>query len=91
MQDPMSQPTPAITVYHAITKRVVPIITEEEETKDNTATAMQVSNAFNAGKGGKVSHRNKGGGARPSSGGKGGGGKGRKGGGGKGGKGSQPK
>ena len=88
MQDPMSQPTPAITRYYAVTKRVEPIVSQEEETKDNTAVAMKVSNAFNAGKGGKISHRNAGGGAKPSSGGKGGG-KGRKGGGG-GGKAKEP-
>ena len=81
MQDPMSNPTPATTRYYAVTKRVVPLTSEEVETKDNTATAMKVSNAFNAGKGGKVSHRNKNGGAKPAS---KGGGKGGKGGGGKG-------
>lgn len=85
MQDPMSQPTPAITRYYAVTKRVEPIVSQEEETKDNTVTAMKVSNAFNAGKGGKISHRNAGGGAKPSSGG------GKKGGGKKGGGGSKPK
>jgi len=81
----MSQPTPAITRYYAVTKRVEPIVSQEEETKDNTVTAMKVSNAFNAGKGGKISHRNAGGGAKPSSGG------GKKGGGKKGGGGSKPK
>lgn len=75
LQDPMSQPVPTVTTYQAVTKRVIPISTQEEEKKDNTAVAMKVSNAFNAGKGGKVSHRNSGGGAKPSSGGKGGGGK----------------
>ena len=87
LQDGQTEATPVITWYNAVSKRVIPHVTQEEEKKDNTATAMRVSNAFNAGKGGKVSHRNSGGGAKPSSGGKGGGGK--KGGGG--GKGSQPK
>jgi len=87
LQDGQTEATPVITWYNAVSKRVIPHVTQEEEKKDNTATAMQVTNAFNAGKGGKVSHRNSGGGAKPSSGGKGGGGK--KGGGG--GKGSQPK
>ena len=88
LQDGQTEATPVITWYNAISKRVIPHVTQEEEKKDNTATAMQVTNAFNAGKGGKVSHRNSGGGAKPSSGGKGGGGK--KGGGGGSGKAKEP-
>ena len=88
LQDGQTEATPVITWYNAVSKRVIPHVTQEEEKKDNTATAMQVTNAFNAGKGGKVSHRNSGGGAKPSSGGKGGGGK--KGGGGGGSKAKEP-
>ena len=60
LQDGQTEATPVITWYNAVSKRVIPHVTQEEEKKDNTATAMQVTNAFNAGKGGKVSHRNAG-------------------------------